>query len=163
NLHAIQPCFVADFLLKIVECPAMQSGSLRLSNRYPVADAIQVFEGNAALSALSLNHNAFADAVVGVIRETGFFARQAIERATSRTSAFLLQLTAQSAVTMADVVDMAAAVSLSITVHRDIDYAPVHAEKLGDFRWDRLLHITGRQQVKLAVVVPQVALAFLML
>src|SRR5262249_59334494 len=67
HLHPVQPCLVNNLVFQVIEGPAMQCGSLRLPNRYPVADAAQVFQGDTTSGALSLNHNALADAVIGVM------------------------------------------------------------------------------------------------
>src|SRR5882724_6917441 len=161
DLHAIQPRFVADFVFEIVKCPTMQGGSLRLANRYPVADTLQVFEGDAASSALSLDHNAFADAMVGIIGEALLLVSLSLQQAFGRERPLLLQLAAQAAVAMAHAVDMASLMDLSIAVHRDIDNASVHARKFSDFRWRGFLNLAGCQQIEIAVVEPQVALALL--
>lgn len=163
DLHAITPRLVRDLLLKVINCPAMQSGSLRLSNRYPVANTTQVFQGDPALSALSLNHDAFADTVVGVPGKSVFLTRQFLESSLGRLGAFLLQLVSASSVAMTYMVDVAGLVRLAVTVHRDIDNTPVYTQKrlhlLG--RW--FFNLAGRQQVPLALVEPQVRLALLML
>src|SRR5258707_6256710 len=70
HFHAVKSRLVQYLLLKTIKCPAMQRGSLRLPNRYPITDATQIFQGDPALSVLSLNHDTFADAMVGVVSET---------------------------------------------------------------------------------------------
>ena len=181
NLYAIQLSLVEEFVFKVVKCPAMQGGSLRLSNRYPVADAIQIFEGDATSSAadgvrtarrlkvscdpigLSLNHNAFADAVIGIVSETLFLVSLALQQSFGRECAFLLQLATQAAVAMTHAVDVAALVDLSIAVHGNVDDTPVHAQILLNVGGGWLLNLAGRQQIEFAIVIPQVALAFLVL
>src|SRR5260370_15353952 len=114
DLDAVESRFVQYLAFEVVECPAMQCGSLRLSNRYPVADTTQIFQGNTASSALSLNHNALADAVVGVVRETRLFAGLLAQQATSRLCALLLQFAPQGPVSMAHMVDVAGLVGLAV-------------------------------------------------
>src|SRR5258706_2314901 len=155
NFHTVQSCFVAYFLFKIIECPAMQCGSLRLSNRYPVADAAQIFQSNSAPSALSLNHDAFADTVIGVVREAIFFACQLTQTALGRLRAFYLQRAPQSPMAMPDVIHAAAFVDLSVAIHGDVDNSPVYAKKRFDFSGRWLLNLPGCHQVEPAVVEPQ--------
>src|SRR5262249_22149862 len=119
-------CFVTDLLLQIVKRPAMQDGSLGLLNRYPVADALEVFQGDAALSALSLCHDAFADAMVGVARKTMFLTGQALQAPFGRFGAFLLQLATQATVAVADVVDGVGAVDFAIAVGGEVDNAAIN-------------------------------------
>src|SRR5262245_4632270 len=95
DLHAVQPGFVEYLGFQVVKCPAMQGGPMRASNRYPVADAVQVFQANAASSALRLDHDALTEAVVGIVAEAPFFACQMAQQATSRLGSFVLQLAAQ--------------------------------------------------------------------
>jgi hypothetical protein len=163
HLHACAARLVADFVFQVIERPAMQGGSLRLSNRYPVADAVEVFQGDAALSALRLSHNALADTVVGIFGKTALLARQLAEQAPCRLRAFLLQLTAQTPMAVADVVDVAPLVDLPIVVYRKVDDATINPQKLVNFFRGWFVDLAGCQQVKRPIVEPQVALPFLVL
>lgn len=57
---------ISWFLTQVMERPAVQRSPLGLAKPYPLADALEVFQGDAALGALGLGHDAFADAVVDV-------------------------------------------------------------------------------------------------
>src|SRR5262249_45409523 len=150
-------------LLQIVKRPTMQGGSLGLLNRYPVANALQVFQGNAALSALSLCHDAFADAMVGVARKTMLFTCQLFQAPFGGFGAFLLQLATQAAVAVADVVDVVGAVDFAIAVGGEVDNAAINAQVALDLLRDWLLNVASGQQIPLATMEPQVTFALLML
>ena len=66
---------VQDLLGQVMKRPAVQRGPLGLPKPYPFADAPEVFQGNAAPGALSLSHDALADAVVDVACKAMFLTR----------------------------------------------------------------------------------------
>ena len=72
--------FVCDELTQLTECPAMQRGPLGLPNRDALADALQIFQGDAASGALSLGHDAFAERVVYPSAKTSFFLAATLEQ-----------------------------------------------------------------------------------
>ena len=159
--HTVQPRLVYHLETQVVKRPAMQSGFLRPSSRDPVANACQIFQGIPASSALSLNHDALADTVIGIVSETLFFACQLTHQAFSGLGSFLLQFAAQMAMPVAHLINVATTVLFPITIHRDIHNTPVDAKKRIDFNWRWLVNFARRQQKELAVVEIQIGFAFL--
>ena len=64
--HAREGRLVLDKLAKLIKRPVRVSCPLLAPNRYPVTDALEVFEGDPAPGVLRGLHDTLADAVVGV-------------------------------------------------------------------------------------------------
>ncbi len=161
NGYTRQLRFVRDFLPEIVERPAMQIGTLRLSNRYPGADALKVFQGDAATSALSLFDQSLADRVVGIAGETIFSTCQFFQAMAGGFRALALQFATQTAVTVTHAVDCASRMPFAIAVGSDIDNAQINPQRALYVPFVWLVHRTGRQQVEFATHVSQIAFALL--
>ncbi len=67
-----------------MERPTLLDASLRLAHRCPVADARQIFEGNAAPGVLGLRDRLFGDAVVDIRGKPMFLATTFLEQAVRR-------------------------------------------------------------------------------
>jgi hypothetical protein len=159
--HTAKLCLVIDKLTQLVKRPAMQTRTLRLSSRDPVADTRQIFEGNTASSALSLFYKFFTDRVVNVLGKTLFFTRQFLEATARSKSAFTLQLLAQATVTITHVLNLRTGVHLPIAVYRDVGNTQVNTEKPIRVKGCFVGHIAGRKQVELAFAVDQIAFTLL--
>src|SRR5258708_8369179 len=163
HFYPVESRLVQYLLLKTVKCPAMQGGSLRLPNRYPVTDTAQVFQGDPALSVLSLNQDAFTDAMVRVVGEALLLACKLAQTALGRLGAFDLQLASQVSMPMADVIDAAAFVDFSVAIYGNVNDATVNTQERLDLCWRWFVNLARRQQIPFPVMEPQVRLAFLML
>ena len=128
NWHANPFGFVGHERAKLEERPVMQGCPLCATNRNPLADTAQIFQGNRSICVFRFGNQFLADAVVGVFGKTAFFTRKPLEFAFGGTRPFGLQFRSQAAVTVAHVVDMACTVDLPITVHGNIDHAQVNPQ-----------------------------------
>ena len=153
--------FVGDKLPQLIERPAVHCGALRLANRYPVADAAQVFQGDPAASVLSLFHNAFADRVVDVCGKATLLARQLLEATLRAARALALQLLAQAPVTKAHGLNRRPRVHDAIAIYSDIHDAQVNAEKAVRVKRRFFGYLAGRREVEVALAIDQVAFALL--
>lgn len=144
-------CFVVDKLTQLKERPAMQRGSLTLSNRYPSADAFEVFQGNSASSALSVSHDALADRVVHISGKTRFLLGSLIQSAFGRLSSLGLQLLAESAIAMTYIVYLRRRVHMAVGVYSNVRHSQVNAHHVSDINRLRLLNLAGGKEVELAV------------
>src|SRR5690606_32247019 len=159
NRHTNELSLVLDKGAKLKERPAMQRGSLGATNRYPLADAAQVFEGNPACGVFRGSHDALANRVVGVRGKAALFARQFLEAAARRLRALALQLGAQATVAVAHVIHGAAAVDRPVAVGGDVDDTQVHTQELVYVLHRRLVQLADLRQIELAAPVNQVRLA----
>ncbi|MBE1469677.1 hypothetical protein H4W33_008751 [Kibdelosporangium phytohabitans] len=69
-----------EVLAKPGECPRVHRGPLGLAKPYPLADATEVLDGDAAPGAFSLGHDALADLVVDVGGDPLLFAAALLEQ-----------------------------------------------------------------------------------
>ena len=120
--------FVGHESTKLEERPTMQSCPLRATNRNPLPNAPQVFQGNRSICVFRFGNQLFADAVIDVFGKTAFFSRQPLEFAFGRPCTFGLQFSPQAAVTVAHMVDMAGRVDFSITIYGDVHYTQVNPQ-----------------------------------
>jgi len=144
-------CFVVDKLTQLKERPAMQCGSLTLSNRYPGADAFEVFQGNSASSALSVFHDALADRMIHISGKTRFLLGSLLQTAFGRLSSLGLQLLAESAVAMTYIVYLRRRVHMAVGVYSNVRHSQVNAHHVSDINRLRLLNLAGGKEVELAV------------
>ena len=154
--------FVFNKASQLEERPARQCSSLRLANRYPVADVRQVFQRNAAVGVFGFFYNGLADIVVGPGSEATFFASQFFQTATCRLCTLGLQLSAQLPLAIANRLDRLALVNRLVTIDGDIRNAHVNAQKLVNVLWSWLVNVAGRKQVEFTVNQAQVRFTTLM-
>src|SRR5216110_6405 len=76
---------------ELKERPSAVSRALALPNRYPVANPLEVFEGDGATGVFGLRDDALADGVVDVGAEAGLPTREPFQVALGRRSAGLLE------------------------------------------------------------------------
>lgn len=159
--HTHQLRLVLDKGSQLVERPAMQRCSLRLSSPYPVTDALEVFQGDTPTGAFSLSNDAFADLVVDIGSKAALFTRQLAQTTTARLCSFALEFLAQATMAVTNVRYRLALVDFTRAVSGDIGHAQVNTKKVFDILWRRLVNFAGGQQVELATNQAQVGLATL--
>ena len=76
--NTCQRSLLAQKGAKLMERPTAQSGTLLFPNRYPVVDALQLFQGDAALGAFGLGNDLLQDAVIDVSSKASFFATDVV-------------------------------------------------------------------------------------
>src|ERR1700733_15439779 len=146
---------------KLMERPTAQSGRLLFPNRYPVVDALQLFQGDAALGAFGLGNDLLQDAVIHVSSEASFFATELFELPFGAARALLLQFRAQRTSAIANLVDLASRQLLAIGGGGDGFDAEINPRKVIYHAWLRGRNFARRSHVELAFVVDQVRLAML--
>lgn len=158
--HTRTPRLVRDKRAQLKEGPTMQRGSLAATNRNPLANPTQVFEGNRSLCVFRLRHKLLADAMVGIFRKTSFLARKFLQFALGRPRALGLQLGAQSAVVAAHGVDMAGRVEVSIRVNSNVLYTQVHTQHTIYLNRLSLCHFNRGREKERTVCQYQIRFAF---
>ena len=144
-------CLVFDERSQLKERPAMQRGSLTLSNRYPSADALEVFQSDSTSSALSMFHDTLADRVVHTSGKTRFLLGSLIQSAFGRLGSLGLQLLAKPTVAIAHIVHLRRGVHLPIRIHSDVCHSHINSDHVGDVDGLGLFNLAARKQVELAV------------
>ncbi|HMN10687.1 MAG TPA: hypothetical protein PKD55_00005 [Bellilinea sp.] len=147
---------VLDFCPEIAKGPAMQLSPVRLTSRYPVADARQVLDGDPASGVFGALYKLLADAVVHVSGKAVFFAAALLEQAFSRLRALLLELRPQAGVAVTQAVQVGAAVVVAVAVSGDVRHTGIDAEIPANILRLRRLDFAGDEQVELATNIAQV-------
>jgi hypothetical protein len=107
---------VFDKRTQLVERPAIEPVSLRLASRYPITDALQCFESNAASGVFRLMRQALADAVVDITGKAGLFATTLFKQPLCRFCAFLLESGTKTLRAMTHTVHRIPGITLSVRV-----------------------------------------------
>jgi len=157
--HACSPSLVVQEGTQLKERPRMQRGSLGAPKPYPVADSAQVFQSEAAPSALRFCHEAFTQVVVRPFCEAGLAAGQRFEAAFGRVCAFALEFGAQATMAIAHRVDRAGRVDFTIRVDCDVDDAQVNAQDAFDVLWRGFFNFAGRGEKEFVTEQNQVGFA----
>jgi hypothetical protein len=159
--NTCQRSLLAQKGAKLVERPTAQSGTLLFPNRYPVVDALQLFQGDAALGAFGFGNDLLQDAVIHVSSKASFFATELFELPFGAARALLLQFRAQRTSAIANLVDLASRQLLAIGGGGDGFDAEINPKKVIYHAWLRGRNIARRSHVEPAFVVDQVRLAML--
>lgn len=154
--HASPLGFVGHERTKLEERPTVQGCPLRATNRDPLADATQIFQGNRSICVFRFGNQFFTDAVVGVFGKTAFAARKPFQLAFRRARTFGLQFGSQASVTTAHVVDVAGFVDYSITVNGNIGNAQVHPQRTFHVNGLWFVHFASSGEEEHSLVQPQV-------
>lgn len=92
--YAVKSRLVLKKVSQLRERPVVMPRPLALSNRYPLSDALEVFNGYRSRCVFSLQNESLADDVIRVALEAGLSARQLFEFARTCACAFALQVAA---------------------------------------------------------------------
>lgn len=151
--------FVRNESAKLVERPSVMRAPLRPANRYPIADALEVFEGNTACGAFGLAHDRLRDAVIDGGNEA-LLARPAFpQKPLGALGPFLLKPLSQAMVSVTKPVQVPAAECLAIAISRNVDNTEINAKPTFRVERLRLGHVARADQEPLATDVGEVGLA----
>ncbi len=150
NRDTVHSRFVKYLLPQIVERPAMQLGTLRLSSPYPVADTRQIFKSNSAFGALGRFDKLFADLVVHIFGKPSFFTRQFFSSAFGRFCTFCLQPFSLPSAPFPDRIDLISGKLFTVRGSGNVGDPHVYPDKIIHIHWIRFVYITGGKQVKIS-------------
>jgi len=122
--------FVFQLKPQIKKAPGMLNSPLAFSNSDPVANALEVFDGNAASGAFSLFNNLFGDTVISVFLKSGFFTLAFLKQSFSRFSTFGLELSSETGISGSGVVKLTAREGLSVTCGGDFHDSQVYSQEV---------------------------------
>jgi len=148
--HPSKRCLVLEEGTLLEEGPAMQTCSLSASGRYPVANTLEILQGNAAAGAFCLLHESLADPMVDVSPETSLSSGNLPELPLRRPGPSSLQVASAVGVGTPDAVDIVARVDLSITVGGEVDDTQVHTEEVVRLDHGALSDLAGNDEQPLA-------------
>ena len=136
----------------------MSSPLLAPSNRYPVTDTAQVFQGDDASGVLRFLDDALTDPMVGVLLETSLLAGDLLELSLCRLRLFALKVAAAVGIDPALGLHGFPAVHDAVTVRSNVDNPQVHTQRVRCRTGFGGLHRAGCVQVKGAATHAQIAL-----
>lgn len=150
---------VGDEGAQLEERPASMSSPLTTPNGYPVADALEVFEGDATSGAFGLGHETLTDAVVLDRAKAGLLAREFLQVPLGRLGAGLLQGLAEGVVADANGFDLSAGMSFAVGIDRDVADAEVNAKEALWVDGGTIRDVDGDVEEELAIAVDEVGLS----
>lgn len=161
--HTLQRSLIDDKRPQLREGPRMECCALRPPSLHPRANVRQVFQRYRPLRAFGLRNNPFGETVVDVFGELAFLAGKLFQTAMATFRAFLLQLTAQSAMSIANILDRFAGMDFAIAIGSDVGHAQVDTERAVNIDRFGCRDFTRRKQIPATVNVGKVGLATAML
>jgi len=161
EFHARLPCLVLDEAAKLMESPSAHLRPLLLAKPCPVADALQVFQGQSTPSVFGLSNELFGNSMVSVLAKARFAPRNGFEltpdslRAQAEPLAAncrLLETTAKIVVADATGFDIRARVALPVAVGGDVLDTQIYTKKIGCRRFRSIRQINRDEQKPFAVL-----------
>jgi hypothetical protein len=135
------------------------ASTLGAPDLYPIAEAMEVFQGDPAAGVMGALDEGLADPMVLDLTEAGFLARELAEVFFGRFGADQLEAVAERGVTGADLLDLGAGVASAIAVGGEVDNAKVDAEEGLDRTLGLLRDFDGDVEEELALAVDQLRFA----
>src|SRR2546430_1813152 len=141
---------------ELMEGPGVQRDPLGLAKPNSPADAFEVFEGDAAMSALSLGHDALADAVVDAPSEAPLLATPMLEQPLGGLGTLSLELGSQVSAAMSHPVEMRARVPSALASGGDVGDAEINTDE--GFWVEGLVfhHVNGHVKIPATIAVDEV-------
>ena len=143
---------------QLVEAPTVVCAALRPSNRCPIADARQVFDGNSTSGVFGLPHDSLADPVVEIAGKPRLLEPARPQQALGRFGSLFLELAAKARVPFAKVGVVRAAERLSIAVGSDVLPPEIDAQVFGRVAFRHVANVDGHVEEEHAIAVDQVCL-----
>jgi hypothetical protein len=157
--HPGSLCFVSDERPKLSERPTVQPVTLIFFSPYPITDAVELFEGDSAIGALSQRHDAFGNYMIEISRKAALFSAPLPQKAFGALGSLFLKLLAESLIAMANLINLLSTVSVSVRIKGDTSHSKVDANEIHYrflfYVWD----VDCDMEKELALSIDQVALA----
>lgn len=160
NMNAMQFSLISNLRPKVSECPRPQFIPLCFSNdRYPFADARQIFKGNTAAGAFRTLNKVFGYYMVNIFGKARFLAAALCQEFATRSGLLCLQLGAQPVMPFSKGCDLSSAIGVTVAIGSNILNAEIDAKKIVNIFWRWFIDFAGRKQVKLTIDQAKVRLA----
>lgn len=158
--HTSSLRLIGDKSSKLTKCPITQSGALVAAGRYPAAYAFQVFNGNAAAGAFSVQHYGFRDAVIDVLLIPRLLAGQLAQSALRGLGLTPLQAPTTPLVMLPGAVDTGTRIVRAVAINGQGDDAEINTKPVFSVECRRLWHVARRGEDPLPSHKAQIDLAF---
>jgi len=157
--HTRLPGLVAKKRAELGERPRVQRGPLGLTKPYPLADAAQLLNGDAAPGAFSLDHDAFRDLVVNVGGKPSLLATALLQQPSCGTGLFGLQAFSQPHLPFSVTVEASTCGASPITSGGDVNNSHIYAdEPVGRYLQRGLGHVDCRVEEPITASTDQIGL-----
>lgn len=156
--HAFGASLVADERPKLPECPRMYGCALVLTNGYPAADALEIFEGDAASGVFSLTHNRLADDVIRVRLKPLLSPSELLEVSLRASSSSRLKTCSELGYTGTNSENIVPRMGLTVRVEGKVANAQVNAQPSLGVDGGPVGHVHGHEEVELAMAMYEVSL-----
>lgn len=147
---------VADESAKLGKPPVTQSCALVAAGRYPSANTLEVFKGNTASGAFSIQYDSLGDAVVGVLLIPRLFAGELAQSPLGSLRAPLLQPGASLLVVSAGAFNVGTGIDLAVTIDGQGDDAEINAKPILGLEFLGLRDVAGDREYPLAPDMAQI-------
>jgi len=154
--NASKPSLVFQECPELEKRPRMQNCSLLSASRYPVTNALQVFDGNSATGALSSGNDLLGNAVIHVRCEAPFFPAEFVKFSPRTASLFLLKFGSKFPVAESDSSDSAARIVATVRIARNLDHSEIDSEPVVYFLQGWFHGIAGYPQKPLSTMVDEI-------
>lgn len=159
NMDTMQFSLISDLHPQIEERPRAEFIPLCFLDRYPLADARQIFEGNSASGVFRTLNKVFGYAMVNVFGEAPFLAAALCQEFPTRAGLFGLQLGAQPVMTTTNGCHFPAAVLMAVAITGDVLNTKIDAKKIINIFRGWFVNFARSKQVELAVDKTKIGLA----
>jgi hypothetical protein len=157
--HPASLCFVGDEPAKLSKRPTVQPVTLIFLSPYPVTDALKFFEGDPAFGALSQRHYAFGNYMIGISGKSPLFSAPLPQKTVRALGSLFLKLLAKSLIAMANLINLLAAVSVSVRIKGNTSHSQIDANEIHYRFLFYVWNVDCDMEKKVALPVDQVALA----
>jgi len=130
--NAGQGCLVLEERTQLAERPAGHASSLWPAEPSPFADALEIFQGQAATGVFAGRDERLGDNMVLVAAESGLATGEALQLLSASFRVDALKSLTQAVMPLADLLDGRATVLPSVRVHGEIRYAEINTEEVCD-------------------------------
>jgi len=146
--HPRKLSLILDKLNKLAESPGVVATPLGFSNRCPIPDAVEVFQGNQAMGVFSLRHQLLADYVVGVSSEVSFPTRKPFKMSLSRFSSLALERSLKPIGLFPYLVYFFTRIKLPIAVNGKVDNSQVNSQCSNGVIWGGFWGINRNRKIE---------------
>lgn len=159
--NAAQHSLILDKGSQLPKTPSRMSCSLTPTNRYPLADSLQVLQGNPRGGAFGQRYDDFRNAVIAISPEIRFLSTYFFQVSLGRFSPFLLKGRFQFRISLTARFDVFAAENISFAVCSDVRNTQINAEHICGFNQSLIGQVNGKQNKEFTFTKNEVGLAFI--
>lgn len=138
----------------------MMPVALRLPNRKPVANELEILKSDAASGVLGVLNDLFRDNMIFMTAEVGLPMPYSFQDTLGGFRSFLLEALPGTLELTTDLLDFLAAAGVAVGVNQNVDDSHIDPDKVVDLDGRVFGHVNGAVEVELSVTVDEVDLTF---